>query len=100
MGGAWNGSLSKICFRASEEAYAAFLEDETGVLRELHERLTTQRTNNICMQRTRQEVEEIVALWWKLQGYRRRLLERKRRHDSVAELLSEEAIQAVNRAWE
>ena len=51
-GGAWNDSSS-------------FLEDETGFSRELQERLTTQRNNNICTHRTGEEVEALVAFWWK-----------------------------------
>ena len=62
--------------------------------------MTTQRTNNICTQRTREEVEAIVAFWWKLQAYRRWWLKRKGRHDTVEEILSDEAIQAMKRDWE
>ena len=65
-GGAWNDRLSKICFRHGEEACAAFLEDEKRALAELHERMTTQQTNTINTQRPTEEVEAIVACWWKL----------------------------------
>ena len=93
-------TLSKICFRAGEEAGTAFLEDETGVLKELHDRLTTLSTKEICRQRTREEVEAMVAFWWKLQTYRSTWLERKGRHDTVEEILSDAEIQAVKRVWE
>ena len=99
-GGAWNDRLSKICFCAGEEACGDFLEDETRVLTELYERMTTQRKKDICTRRAREEVEAIVAFWWKLQTYRRWWLERKGRHDTVEEILSDEEIQAVKRDLE
>ena len=49
------------------------------------------------MQRTRQEVESIVAFWWKMQVYRRRWLERKRHRDSVADILRKKEIREVKK---
>jgi len=100
-GGAWNDRLSKICFHVGEEAHTAiFLEDETSVLTELHQRITILRTENTCRERTKEEVEEIVAFWWKLQEYRRWWLDRKGRYDTAEEELSNTEIQNVKRKWE
>ena len=95
-GGAWNDRLSECCMRAIEEAHTTFDADEDRVLTELYERITKHRTK----MRTKEEIEAIVAFWWKLQTYRRRYLERKGRFDSAEEVLSDTDIMKVRRDWE
>ena len=63
---------------------------------ELYERITTHKTST----RTKEEIEAIVAFWWKLQTHRRRYLERKGRFDSAEEVLSDTDIMKVRRDWE
>ena len=96
MGGKWNDRLNEICVRAAEEAHTSFDEHEERVLTELYERITKHWTK----MRTKEEIEAIVAFWWKLQTYRRRYLERKGRFDSAEEVLSDTDIMRVRRDWE
>ena len=100
MGGAWNDRLSEICMRAAEEAHTTFDADEERVLTELYERMTKKRMKHECVPRTKEEIETIVAFWWKLQTYRRQRLERQCRVDTAEEVLSETEIQKVKRDWE
>ena len=95
-GGAWNDRLSECCMDAIEEAHITFDADEERVLTELYKRITKHRTK----MRTKEEIEAIVAFWWKLQTYRRRYLERKGRFDSAEEVLSDTDIMKVRRNWE
>ena len=50
--------------------------------------------------RSREEVEEIIDFWWNLQGWRRWWLEKYYREDSEAEILTEDEVADVRRAWE
>ena len=97
MGGAWNHRLNEICVRVAEEAHTTFDAHEVRVLTELYERIRTRRTRHECALRSKEEIEAIVAFWWKLQEYRRRCLERQRRVDTAEEVLSETEIQKVKR---
>ena len=99
-GGAWNDRLSELYMRAVEEANTTFDADEDRVLTELYERITRPRTHNEPRTRTKEEIEAVVAFWWKLQTYRRRYLERKGRVDTAEEVLSEADIMKVKRDWE
>ena len=94
-GGAWSDRLSECCM-LTVEAHTTFDPDEDEVLTELYQRITMDRTK----MRTKEEVEAIVAFWWKLQTYRRRYLERKGRFDSAEEVLSDTDIMKVRRDWE
>ena len=68
--------------RAVEEANVTFDADEDSVLTELHKRITMIRTRNEWRMRTKEEIDAIIAFWWKLQTYRRRYLNRKGRVDT------------------
>ena len=86
--------------RAVEQAHITFDADEDRVLTELYERITKHWRNHECAPRTKEEIEAIVAFWWKLQTYRRRCLERQGRVDTAEEVLSEKEISQVRRDWE
>ena len=79
MGGAWNERLSEICMRAAEETHTTFDADETRVLTEMYERIRTKDH----APRSKEEIEAIMAFWWKLQQWRRRFLERNHRFDTA-----------------
>ena len=99
-GGAWNARLNEICMRAVEEANITFDATEVRVLTELHQRITMVRTQYIAKTRTKEEINEILTFWWKLQTYRRRYLNRKGRVDTAEEVLSRDDIMKVRRDWE
>ena len=96
MGGAWNERLSEICMRAAEETHTTFDADEARVLTEMYERIRTKHH----APRTKEEIEAIMAFWWKLQQWRRRFLERNHRSDTAEEVLNETDIKKVRRDWE
>ena len=66
------------------------------MLNELYERLRTKGHAT----RSDEELEAIIAFWWKLQEWRRQFLERNHRFDTAEEVLNETDIQKVKRDWE
>ena len=86
--------------QAVEQAETTLSPDDIRVLAALHERITTIRKQNEARMRTKEEINEIVAFWWKLQEYRTYFLRRNRRADTNEEFLSETDIQKVKRNWE
>ena len=55
-GGVWNIRMTEICFRVAHEAFAECAEEETKVMTELYERITTYRTRKDVRTRTQKEV--------------------------------------------
>ena len=73
----------------AEQTHTTFDEHEVRVLTELYARITTHRTKTSWRKRTAEEIQAIVAFWWRLQMYRRWWLERQFRYDTAEELLTE-----------
>ena len=63
-------------------------------------KITIHRTKHEWTPRTKEQIEAIMAFWWKLQTYRRRFLERQGLEDTAEEVLSETDISRVRRDWE
>ena len=97
--GAWSDRLSELCMRAAEETNTIFDTNEEGVLNQLYERITMIRKQNESRMRTKEEIDEIVAFWWKLQTYRTYFLKRNRRADTAEEVLTDDDIQKVKNQW-
>ena len=96
----WNNQLSELCMRAIEEANVTFDADDDSVLTELHTRMTTFRTRKQWRMRTKEEIDAIIAFWWKLQTYRRRYLKRNGRVDTTEAVLCEADIGRVKKNWQ
>ena len=100
QGCVWSDRLNEICVRAAEQTHTTFDEDEVGVLTELYGRITTLWTKTSYIQRTTEEIQDIVRFWWRLQMYRKWWLERHWRYDTAEEILNGIEIQKVKRDWE
>ena len=100
MGGAWTENLSEICMRVAEETYTTFDADEVNVLKEMYERICTMHVRSHVVERTKEEIEQIIGFWWKLQQWRTHFLERNNRYDTAEEELNDEEIQQVKRDWQ
>ena len=98
-GVAWNNRLRELCMFAVEEANVTFEANDDNVLTELYKRLTMIRTRNESRQRTEEEINAVVAFWWKLQTYRRQYLKRNCRVDTTEEVLSEAEVNLVKKNW-
>ena len=85
--------------RAVEEANVTFEANDNNVLTELYKRLTMIRTRKESRQRTEEEINAVVAFWWKLQTYRRQYLKRNCRVDTTEEVLSEAEVNLVKKNW-
>ena len=100
MGGAWNENLSEICVRVAEETHTTFDVDEVNVLMEMYDRICKKHVRSHVVERTKEDIERIIAFWWKLQQWRSHFLERNGRYDTAEEELNEKEIQRVKRDWE
>ena len=98
-GVAWNNRLRELCMFAVEEANVTFEANDDNVLTELYKRLTMIRTRKESRQRTEEEINAVVAFWWKLQTYRRQYLKRNCRVDTTEEVLSEAEVNLVKKNW-
>ena len=97
--GGWNAEMSAMCFKAGRALRASLSVPEAEVLAELYERLTYDTREKRRRKRSREEVEEIINFWWKLQEYRKWWLLEHDREDTEAEVLSDWEIAEVRKAW-
>ena len=98
--GVWNNKMSEMCFQAGNALHATFRSEETAVVEELYDRITTHVTKYGRRSRTYEEIENVLKFWWKLQSYRYWWLTKKGRDDTAEETLNHREIQAVKGEWE
>ena len=99
-GGAWNQEVSSSCFRASRTLRASLGIPEADVIAELYDRITHDTRKQSVRTRTQEEVDKIIKFWWKLQEWRTWWLQKHDREDTEAEILTNDEVSEVKRAWE
>jgi hypothetical protein len=97
--GSWSVRMSAFCFQAGNDLNARLTQAEVRVIKELYERITTVRKENITRDRTAEEINNTMTFWWKLQRYREYWLEMNRRKDTAAVILTDKEVAEVKRLW-
>ena len=62
--GVWNNKMSEMCFQAGNALHATFRCEETTVVEELYDRITTHVTKYSRRSRTYEDIENILNLSW------------------------------------
>ena len=93
--GSWSVRMSAFCFQAGNDLNARLTQAQVRVIKELYERITTVRKENITRDRTAEEINNTMTFWWKLQRYREYWLEMNRRKDTAAVILTDKEVAEV-----
>ena len=100
MGSAWTEDLSEICMRVADETHTTFTSAEVKALAEMHCRICTKTVQSHHVDRTTEEIDDIIAFWWKLQQRRRNLLNWTDRYDTPDTVLNDTEILRVKKDWQ